>query len=1106
MANELLITDIVDQKAFTQINMLSSQLIGLKTTMSELIATGKVAAKEMLKGLSFNPTDLDGLYKKNAAYNEQQKKLIEVENKLKETQKQYEDVLKKVNVQVREAVKQAKEKADLDLRMAKAAQAQEKAEQAKYQTLIKEIQAERALDNATKSRTVTEAQITEALNTQARSIKEAQVQNRVLRQAVRELDQTTATAAKSMESYNKKIEENEKFIDQSVDSLTARKRNIGNYASAFDGLGMSVQQIVRELPSAAIGLNTFFLAISNNLPILADEIARARQELKLMNEQGLKGTPVWKQLVSSLFSWQTAMIAGITILSMHGKEIGEWVMSLFKGKEALVETYHASEEFQKSVSESSAKMIAEIERLSQGWISLGGNLKAQEKYILDNKEAFDSTGYAVRNVADAENLLVTNKDAFIDAVIEKAKSTAVMELAAKEYEKYIKMMLEADEMAEKISYTSVQGNKPGGVFNPENWVTVSFDNPEKAKAIKKAEEYREDIVKLIQKALGIDEKSKEEIKKAGGKAESELIEGSVRAIEEAISAKRDALKDATNPEEYQKIISEIEKYQEQLDNITGSGNEAEDYAKYMLDIEKQITDATINAITDRKDREIAEINAEYDEKEAAIKGNSEKETQLRALLTEERARKIKEKETEYERDIRETNLNNMMAYEKEGSDAMMAYRIELLELQREKEVEEAEKTGASVLEVERKYTALIQQEREKRTASKAGDFEVSLSANSIIDGMAMNEQLRQLSEAYAQGKIGKEEYEAERYRIQQEYAEKSLRLAITTIKSILSLENLSDEDRLKYAQQLAQAQMDLDNMVTDNKIANDEEQMRKEKEKRQKQMELMQQVSSLLGSLGESGDQLFQNKIDQLDEENEASQEAYDKEIENIEKLEESGAISTEEAEARKRAAEDKTKAKEEEIAKRKAELQRKQAIYDKAMSIAQVGISTALGIMRTIDQLGLPAAAPFVALVAAMGAVQLATILATPIPKYKEGTDYHKGGLAIVGDGGVPETVLTPDGKLYLTPAFPTLTELPIGTKVFPENIYEDEDKYVRSDALTLMDMRDGDGLPIVMVQNDYSGLERRIDKLERSMLKAFEEAKKESKKARYEAFKSRI
>ena len=170
MANELLITDIVGQEAFQQIEKLSKALVGLRKDMKDAMGDGKVAVKKMLEGLSFNPTDLDGLYKKNAAYNEQQKKLIEVENRLKETQKQYNDILKKVNAQVKEAVKQAKEKADLDLRMARAAQAQEKAEQAKYQTLIKEIQAERALDNATKSRTVTEAQITEALNTQARSI------------------------------------------------------------------------------------------------------------------------------------------------------------------------------------------------------------------------------------------------------------------------------------------------------------------------------------------------------------------------------------------------------------------------------------------------------------------------------------------------------------------------------------------------------------------------------------------------------------------------------------------------------------------------------------------------------------------------------------------------------------------------------------------------------------------------------------------------------------------------------------------------------------------------------------------------------------------------
>ena len=774
-----------------------------------------------------------------------------------------------------------------------------------------------------------------------------------------------------------------------------------------------------------------------------------------MNEQGLKGTPVWKQLVSSLFSWQTAMVAGVTILSMYGKDIAKFVSNL-------------------SGMNTEIKNAADIQKdLSETW-NLGAKNAQEELVQLELLyETASKTNNSLKERNDALKSIQEISDKYIKDLGEEKVST---ENLGKVYGILKTRILEA--ASARAAFDKIVENN------------------------KQILDLQKELKKSIDDSSGFWQWMQKNVPLLG---KNVLLFGlNIQYLSNKAKDTQEAIRGLN--EENEKLKNGINV--SDLFGDLSSGNEAEDYAKYMLDIEKQITDATINAITDRKEREIAEINAEYDEKEAAIKGNSEKETQLRALLTEERARKIKEKETEYERDIRETNLNNMMAYEKEGSDAMMAYRIELLELQREKEVEEAEKTGASVLEVNRKYDAMIKKEKEEMASQKADKIMADNASISFLDGHALNKQMRELSEAYKNGNISKEQYEAENYRIQQEYAQKQIQSSIDTIKSILNNEklDLSDDDRIRYEEQLAQAQMDLDNMVTDNKIENDKRQVESEKEKRQKQMELMQQVSSLLGSLGEFGDQLFQNKIDQLDEENEANQEAYDKEIENIEKLEESGAISTEEAEARKRAAEDKTKAKEEEIAKRKAELQRKQAIYDKAMSIAQVGISTALGIMRTIGQLGLPAAAPFVALVAAMGAVQLATILATPIPKYKEGTDYHKGGLAIVGDGGVPETVLTPDGKLYLTPAFPTLTELPIGTKVFPENIYEDEDKYVRSDALTLMDMRDGDGLPIVMVQNDYSGLERRIDKLERSMLKAFEEAKKESKKARYEAFKSRI
>ena len=128
-------------------------------------------------------------------------------------------------------------------------------------------------------------------------------------------------------------------------------RNVGNYASGFNSLGMSVQQIVRELPAATMGLNMFFLAISNNLPILTDEIKRAAEANKALKAQNQETIPVWKQLVSSIFSWQTALIVAITAMSMYGKEIVSWIGNLFKAKDATEEVRIEQEKLNKSMAD-----------------------------------------------------------------------------------------------------------------------------------------------------------------------------------------------------------------------------------------------------------------------------------------------------------------------------------------------------------------------------------------------------------------------------------------------------------------------------------------------------------------------------------------------------------------------------------------------------------------------------------------------------------------------------------------------------------------------------------------------------------------------------------
>ena len=129
------------------------------------------------------------------------------------------------------------------------------------------------------------------------------------------------------------------------------QRNVGNYSSAFNGFGMSIQQIARELPAATMGINMFFLAISNNLPIFFDEVQKARkeyaayiEELKKGNTEVQKVAPVWKQIISGVFSLNTALVVGITLLTAYGKEIFNYLDGLINTKRATLDLLSAEQE------------------------------------------------------------------------------------------------------------------------------------------------------------------------------------------------------------------------------------------------------------------------------------------------------------------------------------------------------------------------------------------------------------------------------------------------------------------------------------------------------------------------------------------------------------------------------------------------------------------------------------------------------------------------------------------------------------------------------------------------------------------------------------------
>ena len=223
-------------------------------------------------------------------------------------------------------------------------------------------------------------------------------------------------------------------------------------APKLNNVRMSMQQIARELPSLAMGPQMFFLAISNNIPMFTDALSSARQEYEALTKAGKKATPVWKQVLSSLFSWQTALAALITLSVVYGKEIGGWVKSLFGVKDAALSVAKAQEKVNESFRNSSsdvAEQVTLVRSLSERWKKLGDNMSDKKQFITENKKEFGKLGVEVGNVNDAENLLVDNTDVFIGAMILRAEAAAAFKLATEQTEKALKKQNEIEERRKK---------------------------------------------------------------------------------------------------------------------------------------------------------------------------------------------------------------------------------------------------------------------------------------------------------------------------------------------------------------------------------------------------------------------------------------------------------------------------------------------------------------------------------------------------------------------------------------------------------------------------------------------------------------------------------
>ena len=245
------------------------------------------------------------------------------------------------------------------------------------------------------------------------------------------------TVLEGLEAQIKEAGNTATSVASKVQTTPMTPTDIPKATQSFNGLNMSIQQIAREMPSLAMGPQMFFMAISNNLPVFADAVSRARLEYEALTKAGQKATPVWKQIATSLFSWQTALTTGIMLLVMYGDEIVDWVSSLIKGEEQLTATERAQRGLSEAIKESGYGIGDEIvllRQLSDEWLTLGDNLDAKKKFIKDNQSAFEDLGVAISDVNDAENLLQINTPDFIEAMRLRAEATAANKLAAEKYE------------------------------------------------------------------------------------------------------------------------------------------------------------------------------------------------------------------------------------------------------------------------------------------------------------------------------------------------------------------------------------------------------------------------------------------------------------------------------------------------------------------------------------------------------------------------------------------------------------------------------------------------------------------------------------------------
>lgn len=449
-------------------------------------------------------------------------------------------------------------------------------------------------------------------------------------------------------TFGQNLLKNIQALDTKIKELDAsmgvHARNVGNYASGWNGLSFSIQQVARELPALAISPQTFFLAISNNLPILADQLALTRQRVKELKAEGQSFTPVWKQVIKSIISWQTLLVAGITVLTLYGKEITEWVGSLFKGKQAFDAAKQAAEQFHATMTEGAISAQAEItkldllyraatnvakpynerkkavERLQEIYPAYFGNMSEEQVMVGNAISAYNNLRDAIIEAAQAR--------AAQEVITEKSKDIKYIEFTGDAYKNYANALKEYNKAYEEY----LERNKTIGTSTGHERIVSARAYAQSTSGIRK---YRKEFVSELEK-LG------DEGKRIWDQIEDKF-DGDVNAFIESINKGSEALTPAVEKlltsstvEEKNAEAEAARRKAEQDAQKAASQQEknSNDLGKALQKLRDDALQAEIDLMKDGTEKRVAQIKLDYQRRAEAINEAEQRIIELQGKLTQ----------------------------------------------------------------------------------------------------------------------------------------------------------------------------------------------------------------------------------------------------------------------------------------------------------------------------------------------------------------------------------------------------------------------------------------------------------------------------------------